>query len=588
MANFTPNSIIRIGQVPFDNSYRHTLTFANPTQQATYFESVCDQALSRGDYTYVRMENAIRVPFNAESLYTYNYVMYKNANYGDKWFYAFIVGVNYLNENTTELMLELDVMQTWYFDYSLKECFVEREHVNDDTWGAHLNPEPSMNVEYVHADFTEHNMLAGQNYICMLVSQIPKVVQVIDEQGNPGEGYVGSTPVSGGLYQNQYSACKALIFKTWETGQIDSFKAMINAMNLVGAGEAIVDCFTVPGEGIRPQDMTEVAFSNEITYYELSNGALPTSFADNFYRPTALDGYTPHNNKCLTYPYAYLELGDYSGRTQELKYEFFTYGGVAGRTGHLEEHMCGISDGVGYVVPVGYNGIAAGTALNSRGYEPFTFNFMNKIPWTYSAYLNWMAQNAMVNQMAILGSVAAIGASSGVGMAGYAAMNVGKSFLPFAYANEAVSRAQSKISQGQKQINSGIQGAAAGAGGLMGTFANIDRMSRVPATANGNTSGNSKYQNGYAGWYRSGVTIRNEFAQIVDRFFDMYGYQVDLVKVPNRTGREHWNYVKTANACNYGNVPADDMAKINSIYNAGITFWHTSDVGNYSLANKII
>ena len=36
----------------------------------------------------------------------------------------------------------------------------------------------------------------------------------------------------------------------------------------------------------------------------------------------------------------------------------------------------------------------------------------------------------------------------------------------------------------------------------------------------------------------------------------------------------------------HGNVPADDMALINEIYNSGITFWHTSDIGNYSLNNK--
>ena len=144
MANFSPEGIIRIGTVPFDNSYRHTMTFANATAQSAYFQSCMETRLANGSYTYVRMNNSIRVPFNAEELYTHNYVMYQNRNYGQKWFYAFIVGVNYLNEGTTELVLELDVMQTWYFDYQLVEGFVEREHVDDDSIGAHLNPEPEM------------------------------------------------------------------------------------------------------------------------------------------------------------------------------------------------------------------------------------------------------------------------------------------------------------------------------------------------------------------------------------------------------------------------------------------------------------
>ena len=144
MANFQPSGKILIGRVPFDNSYRHTLTFSSVSEQTTFMMGRMDSSLEKDTYTYVRMNNSIRVMFNAERLYTYDYVMYQNLNYGSKWFYAFIVGVNYVNENCTELVLELDVMQTWYFDYTLKQCFVEREHVANDAIGAHLNPEPEM------------------------------------------------------------------------------------------------------------------------------------------------------------------------------------------------------------------------------------------------------------------------------------------------------------------------------------------------------------------------------------------------------------------------------------------------------------
>ena len=114
------------------------------------------------------------------------------------------------------------------------------------------------------------------------------------------------------------------------------------------------------------------------------------------------------------------------------------------------------------------------------------------------------------------------------------------------------------------------------------------RESRNPNQAMGTTATNSKLQNDYCGWYYAQITVRPEFAEIIDDFFDMYGYQVDLVKTPNETGRTSWNYVKCSNACNRGNVPADQMAAINNIYNAGITFWHVDDIGNYSLSNAIV
>ena len=169
MANFTPSGKVRIGRVPFDNSYRHTMTFASLQAQTDFFSSCCTQAFEKDTYTYIRMNNSIRVQFNAESLYTYDYVMYQNRNYGNKWFYAFIVGVNYINENTTELVLELDVMQTWYFDYTLVQGYVEREHVNDDTVGAHLNPEPSMDLEYLYSSFIPSTYENGNYYIEMMV-----------------------------------------------------------------------------------------------------------------------------------------------------------------------------------------------------------------------------------------------------------------------------------------------------------------------------------------------------------------------------------------------------------------------------------
>ena len=81
--------------------------------------------------------------------------------------------------------------------------------------------------------------------------------------------------------------------------------------------------------------------------------------------------------------------------------------------------------------------------------------------------------------------------------------------------------------------------------------------------------------------------IRREFAEIIDGYFNMFGYATNRVKQPNRNSRPHWNYVKTKGCVLHGGVPADDMAHICAIYDRGITFWkHGSEVGNYSLDNK--
>ena len=71
-----------------------------------------------------------------------NYAIYRNANFGSKWFYAFVTKIEYVNQSTSLVYLEQDYIQTWYFELTLKESFVERETVADDTVGANIVPEP--------------------------------------------------------------------------------------------------------------------------------------------------------------------------------------------------------------------------------------------------------------------------------------------------------------------------------------------------------------------------------------------------------------------------------------------------------------
>ena len=67
----------------------------------------------------------------------------------------------------------------------------------------------------------------------------------------------------------------------------------------------------------------------------------------------------------------------------------------------------------------------------------------------------------------------------------------------------------------------------------------------------------------------------------------MFGYATKLLKIPNETGRDNGNYVKTSGVVIEGSMPVQDMANIKAMYTRGVRFWHTTDVGNYSLSNAI-
>lgn len=586
MANFQPSGKILIGRVPFDNSYRHTLTFSSVSEQTTFMMGRMDSSLEKDTYTYVRMNNSIRVMFNAERLYTYDYVMYQNSNYGSKWFYAFIVGVNYVNENCTELVLELDVMQTWYFDYTLKQCFVEREHVDDDTVGAHLNEEPAMPLQYQHLNFEKH--IKEPRWGVLLLNAY---MHYVDDEYHSN----GVDPCQGVWAQGQYSACRFAIYDLNDVDSKERLSLDVQSLNQHGAADTIADAFTLPENCFSMEDLTKFPIKINDNWtrtsgkvWTLQDGVLPIAAGGaSVPKPTTLGTYTPKNNKLLCYPYNYLEIGDFTGRVEDWRYEYFGTDGFC----RLTQRMVASSDCQGYVTPDAYNGIP--DSPGNQSFKPFTFDFTNKISWVYSAYQNWAAQNALNNQLAILGGVGAmafsflpgIGAAGKMLGAGAAQMeHLGGLGLGQASQNALISYSNAAAREfGATKPNMGALGG--GLAAIASTLGNIDRMRKHPNTSNGNVGGNSRLQNGYVGWYTSQVCLLPEYAAIVDDFLDMYGYQVDRVKVPNRTGRPYWNYVKCQNSCHVGNVPSDMMDKINRIYDAGITFWHTSDVGNYSLNN---
>ena len=135
---------------------------------------------------------------------------------------------------------------------------------------------------------------------------------------------------------------------------------------------------------------------HEMDYvWSLDENYDPPCHGVTMYRPSSLDGYTPHNKKLLTYPYSYIEIGDFAGRKQDYRWEFFqlrssgTYNWA-----DFDVKIPGISDGTGYITPRNYNGVTGQSTLGSGiNSEPFTFSYGNKVSWIYSVYQNWAAQN---------------------------------------------------------------------------------------------------------------------------------------------------------------------------------------------------
>ncbi len=123
VAQVRPESTLYcLKNIPLDNTYQNTIAFNNLTAQRQYFSRHVKYTFN--EMTYIRQNgNTIRVEKTADDMLDVNYLMFQNSAYGSKWFYAFVTQINYINDVTTELIYEIDVMQTWFFDFYLKESF---------------------------------------------------------------------------------------------------------------------------------------------------------------------------------------------------------------------------------------------------------------------------------------------------------------------------------------------------------------------------------------------------------------------------------------------------------------------------------
>jgi hypothetical protein len=96
------------------------------------------------------------------------------------------------------------------------------------------------------------------------------------------------------------------------------------------------------------------------------------------------------------------------------------------------------------------------------------------------------------------------------------------------------------------------------------------------------------YGHNLSGLYLIKRQITPEYQKKLEDFFNIFGYKKNEVKLPNFHTREYWNYVQTSGCVITGNFNNEDLQELKSVFDNGITLWHTDDIGNYALGNVVI
>ena len=541
MAVITPQSDVYLLKVPLEIDNENQLTFANATAQHTYFNSLPKKGYD--DFTYVRKDSVLRIPDLVDNLYSYNYVMYRNDAYSNKWFYAYITGMEYVNDSVTDISIATDTFQTWQFDLTYKRTFVEREHVNDDTAGLHTQPEGlQLGEPVINSKTTLKPDKTTQTYDQETINFINpiffQVTEFLSAYLPEAETYSSASEYNGVFSGLRYFACCS----------VSDAKSIINAYASADKSDAIIAIFLAPKEFLAGSRRLG---TGTYIYIPADSSVLTELLASTtITRPTKVDGYTPKNNKLFTYPYSYMYVTNNAGADTTYYYEDFA---------SLTPKFC-IYGALGQgctikLMPISYKNYTANT-------EVFDYGLVGaKYPvcaWASDYYTNWMAQNAGNINTSVVSSLA-------TRALGFENANLFNN--PLGMVGNVVGMATS----------------------VMGTIAEVERAKIIPDQAKGNTNTSDMLIGSRKYFYCNCMSIRSEYAQVIDNYFTMFGYKVNTVKVPNVTGRRNWNYVKTVGCYIAADIPQDDLQQIKDMFNRGITFWHNpATFCDYSQNNDII
>lgn len=579
MPEYVPRGEIRLLRgVPLDMSFTHSIYWETPAQQrqvmgqfsAITFQSQMYQRWSKG---------VLRVECLADSCYECNYLMFNNQptntaqRYAQKWFYAFITDIEYINEQVTQITYVIDPIQTWFFEIknNLAPCYVEREHTRSDQLGEHVLPEPIGCGDYIYDELTLYTQSAetGQDVavynstnlqsnivICSTFRLNPTTQELEFPQGE----------TVGGLY----SGVCVNIFT-----DAQSANAFLEKATSELKAEGIVCAYMMPRLFAPATTIPTDIISFDTHIYKYGNSEGPQSM----WGP----GFVPRNNKTYNYPITCLYVLNADGVGAEYKWEDFN---TTPRKCEFELKGTTTSKPEVALIPKGYK-------LSNTGGNYNEMLLQENFPmctFAIDAFKAWLAQNKA--RLIVDGTAAGLSVGWGLANIGLGAGKAAAtSTMPLGGASIGL-----KALGGSDDIKKGVKFAAGGTYALARMGADVYTASLMPPHAKGQQSNTLQIANKSSKFRFYRVRAKEEYAREADSFFTMFGYSCKELKTPSLKNRTQYTYIKTigfqllkyTTGSGYlGNtMPASELETISQIFDNGITFWSDpTQVGNYNVTN---
>lgn len=342
-AVWTPGTTVDLTNVPWDNNYRDIVKFDNRAQLNDYIDNGDPTRMTINQLSYLKPNEPVRLRIPHNVAIKYNYLRASNPaqpvpNDVVKQFYYFILDVQYIAPETTELILQLDLVQTYIYDVTFGNCYVERGHIGI----ANENAFDNYGRDYltVPEGFdlgNEYRVVNAKNKMIM------NPASPVPIPGDTGDTYVGFdvlvfsttdlyadpgtaenpnlTSANGTVFQNTMQGANVWVFDPQ-----DFFAFMNAAKDTPWVTQGIVSITMIPritryypdfeyaaGVGVATEAVTNMPAT---VVYEMANNWR----SDDFLEQKIPERYR-HLKKFYTSPYMIIEMTTFSGTPLVLRPE---------------------------------------------------------------------------------------------------------------------------------------------------------------------------------------------------------------------------------------------------------------------------
>lgn len=547
-----PNTTLYVGVVPWNNDLKNVQSYGSRAVQISTIQGML--AYKYEKINIIRRDSDLILQGVNENLTQCNYLMYKNKDISDKWYFAFIDSVKYNSLNSVIISHTIDVWQTYQFDITYYKSLILRGHVkkSSDNIGAWLAPEPiSVSPEYQKQYKVFSSLDWSPQYVLHSTSVYNNSTKKYEYKGN---GTNATLSAEYGIFVNDDSDIATVlanygrkspdeiiedvsskvswkdILNSFLSGgtSVSSYNAILGLQGTTSIAELqdhrneLIGLFAIP-KWIH--NGTNKYATNNIKHTEVTVDLPVSSLAC---------GYSPRNKKMLTSMCKAYAIYNANGFKLPLKPELFTANTPTFTLKGTELSTNGVLLTVG--------NYADYTSANNR----IQYKCENRLGYDANTGLDKVL-NGLTSAVGVVNSLGSVASNSYIGNVGGAIQGT------VGVATQSINMIDAI---GQRGVNTGISG----------DILSITENRATPILCD------------FSPTYAQ--------CRYIDDYLDVYGYQINEIgTISSWTNtRSNWNYLQVAN-CNI-KVPApnDDFNKLKQMFENGVTIWH-KNFGDYSQDN---